>query len=218
MASDRFGAPMGVLFDLDGVLIDTEPVYTRIWQEIDARFPTGVDNFALKIKGTTLPDIMSRYYPDPDVDVEVRKMLEQSEKSMPYPLFDGAVAFLEELRREGIPAAIVTSSGDAKMSRLFGMYAGLRELFGAVVTDSMVSRSKPDPEGYILGAKLLDVPSQRCVVFEDSFNGLRAGRAAGGKVVALATTNPRESLEGLADDLIDSISEYNVEKMKALFR
>ena len=103
------------------------------------------------------------------------------------------------------------------MSRLFGMYAGLRELFGAVVTDSMVSRSKPDPEGYILGAKLLDVPSQRCVVFEDSFNGLRAGRAAGGKVVALATTNPRESLEGLADDLIDSISEYNVEKMKALF-
>lgn len=218
MAFDEPGATFGALFDLDGVLINTEPEYTRIWNEIDARFPTGVEGFALKIKGTTLPDIMSRYYPDPAVDAEVRVMLAESEEAMPYPLFEGVLPFLEALQEAGIPAAIVTSSGDAKMERLFGMYDGFRDLFGAVVTDSMVTRSKPDPEGYRLGATLIGVPSERCVVFEDSFNGLRAGRAAGGKVVALATSNPRDSLTDLADDIIDSFTDYSVEMMKALFR
>ncbi len=218
MASDAPCIGYGALFDLDGVLINTEPEYTRIWNEIDARFPTGVEGFALKIKGTTLPDIMARYYPDPDTDAEVRVMLAEREEAMPYPLFDGVLDFLQALAREGIPAAIVTSSGDVKMQRLFGMYPGFRDFFGAVVTDSMVTHSKPHPEGYLLGAAMLGVPSERCVVFEDSFNGLRAGRAAGGRVVALATSIPRNSLAGLADEIIDSFVTYSPEKMKALFR
>lgn len=218
MAYDASGALFGALFDLDGVLINTEPEYTRIWNEIDARFPTGVEGFALKIKGTTLPDIMARYYPDPDIDAEVRVMLAEREEAMPYPLFDGVVDFLEALADEGIPAAIVTSSGDVKMERLFGMYPGFRNYFGAVVTDSMVTHSKPHPEGYRLGASMIGVPSERCVVFEDSFNGLRAGRAAGGHVVALATSNPRESLADLADEIIDTFSTYTTANLKALFR
>ncbi|MDE6135182.1 MAG: HAD hydrolase-like protein, partial [Muribaculaceae bacterium] len=105
---------IAALFDLDGVLIDTEPVYTGIWSSIDKAFPTGVDNFALKIKGTTLPDILSGYFPAEQHSLVV-EMLKEKESKMDLPLFDGVEAFLGELRRAGIPAAIVTSSGDRKM-------------------------------------------------------------------------------------------------------
>ncbi len=204
------------LFDLDGVLIDTEPVYTRIWNDIDEVFPTGVDGFALRIKGTTLPNILGTYFPDPDTQDGVRRMLARSEETMEYPLFDGVMTFLNELKAAGIPAAIVTSSGDAKMERLFGAVPGFRECFADVITDSRVSRSKPDPEGYILGARALGAEPCDCFVFEDSFNGLRAGRASGATVIALSTSNPRESLEELADAVIDGFTDFDVESMLAI--
>ncbi|MDE6135794.1 MAG: HAD family hydrolase, partial [Muribaculaceae bacterium] len=126
------------------------------------------------------------------------------------PLFDGVEAFLGELRRAGIPAAIVTSRGDRKMERLFGMHPGVRELFDGVVTDSWVSRGKPDPECYLVAARELGVKPSDCYVFEDSFNGLKAGRAAGAKVIALTTSNPRESMEALADRVIDRLEDFSI--------
>lgn len=198
--------PAAALFDLDGVLIDTEPVYTRIWNEIDAVHPTGIDNFALKIKGNTLPRILSQYYPDPEVQAEVCRMLAEREATMEYPIFPGVEEFLCQLDRAGIPSAIVTSSGDAKMRRLFDANPTFAAHFSALITDSSVTHSKPHPEPYLKGAEALGVDPRRCIVFEDSFAGLQAGRAAGAKVVALATTNPRERLAEVADVVIDNFA------------
>ena len=177
------------LFDLDGVLIDTEPIYTRIWSDIESRFPTGIHDFALSIKGNTLPRILGEHF-EPDT-----------------------VRFLKSLAAAGVPAAIVTSSGDAKMERLFAMHAGLRELFGAVITDSWVSKGKPDPECYMIGARELGAKPEECVVFEDSYNGLKAGRAAGSYVVALSTTNPAEKLADLSDMVAGSLSEIDIDSL-----
>ncbi len=206
------------LFDLDGVLIDTEPIYTQIWSDINREYPTGVEDFALKIKGSTLPRILSGYYPDPATAAAVAGMLAEREENMTYPLFDGVMDFLAQLKEAGIPTAIVTSSGDAKMRRLFARTPGFRAMFSQVLTDSSVSRSKPDPQGYLLAAKLLGVPAGDCYVFEDSYNGLRAGMASGATVIALSTSNPAESLEGMSHAVIPSFVGFTVQKMLSVRR
>lgn len=191
------------LFDLDGVLIDSESTYTRIWDEIVSIYPTGIENFAYKIKGNTLERILEKYFPDKDIQEKVVKILKAREYAMDYPIFPGVIEFLTDLKDKGIPAAIVTSSGPVKMSKLFAAHPGFRDYFGAVLTDADVTRSKPDPEGYMKAAERLGVPASECIVFEDSYAGLQAGRSAGAMVAALATTNPRETLEDKADVVID---------------
>lgn len=197
------------LFDLDGVIVDTESIYTDFWDDIDRRYPTGVDNFARVIKGNTLARILETYF-DEDLRDEILVLLKEQEESMRYRLFDGVSDFLDRLIENGIPKAIVTSSNDRKMSKLFRQIPELRPKFEAIITDAMVERSKPDPQGYLIAAEKLGVDPSDCVVFEDSFAGLEAGRRAGAYVVALATTNPRESLYEKADEVIDSFIGYGL--------
>lgn len=194
-----------VLFDLDGVLIDSEGVYTDFWASIDRRFPTGVDDFARVIKGTTLPDILSTYFPDGAVREEVCALLRRQEEEMEYRPFPGAVELLRSLRRAGISTAIVTSSSLRKMQGLFGQHPELDILTDALVTDEDVEHSKPHPEGYLLAAARLGADPGDCVVVEDSLAGLRAGRAAGAFVVALTTTNPHSAVAPLADAVLPAV-------------
>lgn len=208
---------IAALFDLDGVLIDSESIYTVFWNRMNELFPTGIDNFSYVIKGTTLPQILDRYFPDPKVQAELRVYLKKQEAEMVYRIFPGVERFLKALKEKGIPTAIVTSSNDAKMKVLFDSLPGFRDYFDVVVTDTDVTRSKPDPQGYILAAERLGVPSVHCVVFEDSRAGLEAGRRAGGKVVAVATTLTHEDIAGCGDIVIDSFEELTPERVEALF-
>ncbi|MCH5222230.1 MAG: HAD family phosphatase [Muribaculaceae bacterium] len=205
--------PAAALFDLDGVLIDTEPEYTRIWDNIVLVHPTGIDNFALKIKGTTLPKILETYFPDTDIQHDVVRMIKEGEAAMAYPIFDGTEAFLQDLKDRGIPSAIVTSSGPVKMGRLFKALPGFRDYFDVVITDADISHSKPHPECYLTAAQRLGVDPKDCVVFEDSFAGLQSGSNAGATVVALATTNPAESLRDKADLVINNLSGLTVDSL-----
>lgn len=197
------------LFDLDGVLIDTEGIYYDFWAEIDRLYPTGIDDFASYIKGSTLKRIMD-YFKDEDVKADIVKRLDEQECNMKYVIFDGVVDFLEQLRAAGIPCAIVTSSNEDKMAKLFSQYKGFEDYFATVITDRQVTRSNPDPQGYLLAAERLQCNPANCVVFEDSFSGLEAGRRAGAYVVGLATTNTRESIQDKADLVIDGFKDIDV--------
>ncbi len=196
-----------VLFDLDGVLTDTEGTYTQFWSDVDRRYHTGIDNFALVIKGNTLDNILSTYFPDPDTQRLIRADLADFEAKMRYQLFDGVLPLLDVLKCNNIPAAIVTSSNSVKMDGLFAQLPGFRENFAAVITDEDISRSKPDPEGYILAAKRLGVDPTLCAVFEDSVAGVMAGKASGAFVVGVATTNTPDKLCDIADIVIGSMGE-----------
>ncbi len=198
------------LFDLDGVLIDSEGVYYDFWDDIEKRFPTGIPDFASAIKGSTLKKIME-YYPDPEVKKDVIELLKEQEQSMRYVIFDGVVPFLDELKKRDVPCAIVTSSNEDKLRKLFAQNEGFADHFDVVITDRQVTRSKPDPQGYLLAAERLGCDPSDCVVFEDSFSGLEAGRHAGAIVVGLATTNSRESIKGKADKIIDNFVGFSVE-------
>lgn len=197
------------LFDLDGVLIDSESVYTVFWDNIEKIYPTGIPDFANAIKGSTLSSIMD-LYPDSEVKANVLERLKEQERTMKFEIFDGVIDFLEDLKAHDIPCAIVTSSNERKMDKLFHQHPRFKDYFKVIVTDSQVTRSKPDPQGYLLAARQLDCDPANCCVFEDSYFGLEAGRRAGAKVVALSTTNPASTLEGKADKIIPSFKHLTV--------
>lgn len=183
---------IGFLFDLDGVLIDSERKYTEIWNGIDHVFPTGIENFATKIKGTTLENILSSYFPSSLIQDKVKKMLYEEENRMLYEYKEGAEELLKELKCMHIPAVLVTSSNGAKLSRLWMQLEDLEGYFQAIIDGDMVSRSKPDPQGYLLGAQAAGCVPEKCVVFEDSLQGVKAGNAAGAYVIGVAGTLPEE--------------------------
>lgn len=201
---------IGFLFDLDGVLIDSETQYTRIWNEINDCFPTGVSDFAYRIKGTTLESILANYF-SPDVRNEVINMLYARENAMQYEYCNGAESILSELGRRKIKKAIVTSSKKDKMSHLLQQHPEIELNVDTIIDADSVTKSKPDPQGYLLGAGRIGVPPEYCVVVEDSLQGIQAGKAAECYVVGLTGTFGRKALEGEADILLDSLEELDVD-------
>lgn len=196
------------LFDLDGVIVDTEPSYSIFWGGMGRDYNVGIDNFADVIKGTTLTQILERYFPE-EVREEVVEKLNQYERAMRYEIFPEVRDYLEGLRSRGVKCAIVTSSNLEKMDNLWTQQPWLREYFDVVITDEDVTLSKPDPQPYLIAAERLGIAPEDCVVYEDSYNGLLSGRRAGCRVVALATTNPRASLEDKADIVVDNLGQLS---------
>lgn len=197
------------LFDLDGVLIDSESGYTLIWNEIERLFPTGVENFSQKIKGTTLESILSTYFPSPYVREEVEHLLYEMENKMAYDYTDGARLLLDKLKLLKFPAVLVTSSNDIKLQHLWLQHPEMLNDFIAVIDGDMVRKSKPDPEGYLLGASKTGLNPSKCVVVEDSLQGVKAGKAAGAFVIGVAGTLPAEVLAPHSNIVVHSLKEID---------
>ena len=100
---------VGVLFDLDGVLIDSEDLYTEFWEGIEHIYPTNIPDFAHIIKGNALFKILNTYYPR-HLHQDIINRVHSFELNMVYPIYDGVIDFLEELKSRNLPCAIVTSS------------------------------------------------------------------------------------------------------------
>ena len=203
------------LFDLDGVLIDSETLYTQFWKRVGERHHLPSPTFAYDIKGTTLNDILTTHFPDPKVRADVDRLLHDFENEIVYPVFPGALEFVDALRAAGLKTVIVTSSDSKKMEFLFRQHPDFPTHFDAIVTACDVTHSKPHPEPYLVGASKAGVKPSECLVFEDARVGITAARRAGaGRIVALATTLPRHTLatQTEADVVIDdfaSITDLN---------
>lgn len=208
---DKPAINAGFLFDLDGVLIDSETAYSEIWTRIEREYPTGIEDFARKIKGTTLEKILSDNYPDASTRAKVEARLYELEGQMKYTPLPGAVELLSKLNGRGIPAVIVTSSNDKKMQHLWSDLPDFRQYFRKIVDGDMVTHSKPDPEGYLLGASLIDRKPEHCVVFEDSLQGVKAGHNSGAYVVGVAGTLPAETIAPYCDMVVDTLEDFDVE-------
>ena len=152
------------LFDLDGVLVDTEGTYTEFWGEIGKNYGKKA-TFANDIKGTTLTDILSTHFAEPETRKEIESKLHDFEDNMEFHLFPGVKEFLKELRRRGVKCAIVTSSDKRKMASLAKQHPDFASEMETVVIADDVQRSKPDPQGYLLAADRLGIAPELCVVF-----------------------------------------------------
>ena len=200
---------MIVLFDFDGVLVDTETQYTHMWDAIGVDL-LGEEGFGWKIKGQTLKQIYAAYVPDPQLQEAVTERLDEYERQMVYEFIPGVPEFLTALKEAGIPTAIVTSSNDKKMANVYRALPQLKSMVDMILTSEHFTRSKPDPECFLKGMELLGGTPEETVIFEDSIHGLTAARASGGKVVGLSTTFPAERITSLCDMVIQDFSELNI--------
>ena len=205
------------LFDLDGVLVDSERIYTKIWEAIEKQWPTGIENFTYKIKGTTLEDILERYFPK-EVRDDVTKELLRLEGMMIYGPLSGAIEFLDALRSRGIPIALVTSSNGLKMDHLWHDMPGFKEKFNVVITGDEVQCSKPDPEGYLAAAAALRVNPKRCAVFEDSLQGVKAGKAAGAFVIGVAGTLKASDIRPYSDIVVNAVADVYPDRLEEILK
>lgn len=194
------------LFDLDGVIVDTEPQYTEFWGAMGRIYHPEIPDFAYRIKGQTLTQITERWIAPEEVPGLVKK-LDEFESNMRFEFIPGALEYLAKLKNAGIKTALVTSSNAIKMTNVWKAHPALRELFDEVFTSENFKASKPDPDCYLLGARTFGCKPEECVVFEDSFAGVASGRAAGSFVVGLSTTNPKDALEPLCDIVVSDFKE-----------
>lgn len=201
------------LFDLDGVILDTESQYTIFWSRIMQEYK-GDASLALNIKGSTLESILTSYFSERQAEQEKIKLeLDSFEQEMKMNYIPGLPEFINDLKMHNVKCAVVTSSNKAKMQAVYLQHPELKTLFDEVLTAEQFSKSKPAPDPYLLGAEVFHTSPQNCFVFEDSFNGLASGRTAGMHVVGLATTNSAEKIRPYADIVIPDFTGMTYEKI-----
>ena len=212
---DKFKA---ALFDLDGVVFDTEPQYTVFWGGICRQYHPEHPGLEHEIKGQTLTQIYDRWFSGPLLSEQdsITARLNDYEQQMHYDYIAGFEPLIATLHHHGVKTAVVTSSNIPKMESVYRYQMGFCSLFDAILTSEDFERSKPDPDCYIKAAQRLETESDECIVFEDSFNGLKSGRAAGMTVVGLATTNTVQAIKPLSDLQLKDYDGLTFERLEAL--
>ena len=192
------------LFDLDGVVFDTEPQYSVFWGAQCREFHPEHPGLEHEIKGQTLVQIYDAWFSGELAEKQplITERLNKFEQQMDYIYVPGFEEYISQLRGKGVKTAVVTSSNQPKMEAVYQSHPEFRSMFDAILTSEDFERSKPDPDCYLKAAQRLGVEVGDCVVFEDSFNGLKSGRAAGMYVVGLSTTNPAEAIRPYCDEVI----------------
>lgn len=214
---ERRPAPAAVLFDLDGVLIDTESQYDVFWRQTGERYCPDTPRLDRLVKGITLAGILDRHFSH--LPESTRKEIETASHRFDLQLemipIPGAFPFLRALKQRNVKMGLVTSSGDAKLDLVFRTLP-LRELFDVVVSADRITEGKPHPMCYLLAAAELAVSPAQCVVFEDSAHGLAAARAAAMRVIGLTTTLPEADVRACTPETIANFSDTDA-VMRLLF-
>jgi mannitol-1-/sugar-/sorbitol-6-phosphatase len=203
----------GVLFDLDGVLVDSTPAVARVWAGWAHEHGFDPDEVVKKAHGRPSIATIRELLPNADHAAENREVerreIADIEDVVPLP---GAMELLQALPLDRW--AIVTSCTRALAAVRIGA-AGLPKP-KQMVTSTDVQHGKPDPEPYLKGAQILGVPAADCLVIEDAPAGIRAGKAAGARVLALRTTaSDAELQEAGADWIVDDCAELFLDSSAA---
>ena len=207
------------LFDLDGVVFDTEPQYTEFWGSQCRLYHPERPGLEQEIKGSTLTQIYDRWFSG-DLESEqpvITRRLDAFEAQMRYEYIAGFEQLIADLHAHGVKTAVVTSSNQPKMESVYRAQPQFKQLFDAILTSEDFEHSKPHPDCYLKAAARFNVKPSECIVFEDSFNGLKSGRAAGMKVVGLATTNPADSIAPLSDIQITDYQHTTYQSLNERF-
>lgn len=206
--------PIAALFDFDGVVMDTESQYSKFWKEMGKKYHPETENFELCVKGQTLKLIYDKYFAGMTAEQEtITEALNRFEEEMVYEYVPGVEEFIKDLQAHGVKTAVVTSSNNEKMEKVYRVHPELKTTFDKILTAEYFSKSKPDPDCYLLGAKVFDTVTDNCFVFEDSFNGLESGRRAEMTVIGLSTTNSRASIVDKADLVIPDFEGFTFARM-----
>ena len=203
-----------MVLDMDGVIVDSNPLHTEAWMLYNRRF--GIDAgeaLAERMYGRRNDEILRDFFGpqlSPEEIAAHGAAKEELYREMLGPrleeaLVPGVREFLQ--RHAGQPIGLATNAEPANVDFILDR-SGLRACFRVVVDGHQVRRPKPHPEIYLRAAGLLSVAPRNCIVFEDSFSGVQAARAAGARIVGLRTTH--RELPG-ADLAIDDFRSLELE-------
>ncbi len=204
----------GVIFDMDGLMFDSERVWGTLWEPALATFgltvPDGMPDAARGTTGDAALAVIRRFCgTDVDAEAVFAEFYRQAELAFArgVPPKPGLFGLLDYLTAQGIPMAVASSSPEALIRNNLDR-AGIADRFAAIVPGKQVARSKPAPDIFLEAARRLGTAPARTLVLEDSFPGVRAG-AAGGFVTVMVpdTMAPTDEIHTLATRVCASLSE-----------
>lgn len=225
MTSDP-SLPAAAIFDMDGVLVDSNPYHLQKWIDLlnERHIPYDESALPRQILGSRNdtafrtffgPQLSAREMQELGEELEAKFRRVFAPHAKPLP---GLRSLIEECQAQGVLMA-VASSAMTKNVEFIVEALGLRPYLRAIVTGDEVSHPKPDPEIYLKTAQKLGLAPSACVAFEDSFVGVEAAKRAGMKCVGIASTFPARELRAQtrADLVVLSFEELNLEVLRRLF-
>jgi beta-phosphoglucomutase family hydrolase len=210
-----------VLWDMDGVLIDTYEYHYRAWasvlQEDGILFDQTIFRQIFGLKNDQAIQILLGKVAAPEKILEIENKKETAFRQAiqgQVRLLPGVIGWLEGLHQQRILQAIATSAPKENINALLDE-THIRPYFSVIVAASGIP-GKPDPAVFLKAASLLDVPASNCLVIEDSTAGVQAAKRAGMKCIAVTTTHPVEHLSS-ADWVVRDLSQIPLERFRTFF-
>ncbi len=208
--------PQAFIFDMDGVILDSEPVHLKAIQDVFVAFGHALDiedmHGVVGCSDQEAFEALWHFLPEETRQIEVLLAHKQSQfeaQRHTIKLIDGFLPFIQAIRPRLQHIGLATSSVPEDQAWAFEAF-DLHPLFDVVVTAGDVTYTKPHPEPYLLAARQLGVAPAGCWVIEDSRNGIRAAKAARCTAIGLTTTFPASALrEAGADHVVTSYSEIH---------
>lgn len=217
--------PEAVIFDMDGVLINSEPIHCEIEKKLfDQLGIAVVEAVHRSYMGTSnefmYSDLKSRF----DLSESVRELIDIDEsfrceyfkRTEVINLNEGVISLLHEIKSAGLKLAVATSSSPA-IAKILLNRCKIASIFDAIVTTKEAGKSKPSPEVYLLAAQKIGVVPANCIVFEDSPNGLLAAKSAGMYCVAIQYDSELRQELSKADYLIRTFTGFTLSQLFEIF-
>ncbi len=213
----------GVIFDLDGVLIDSAAAHLESWRRLASRHGLSVSDaqFAHTF-GRQNRDIIPILWGRPLPPIEVAALADEKESAyrdivrgrIADITMPGAIALIQDCHEAGMKLAIGSSTPPENVELALSEM-GVAQLFSACVTSRDVTRGKPHPDVFLLAAEKIGIPAARCAVIEDAPSGIDAALAAGCPAVGLTSHHPREKLAH-AHVVVDSLTELTARRLSVM--
>lgn len=212
-----------VIFDMDGVIVDSNPYHKIVLRQFCESHGISLTEEEMKTRifGRTNKDWLTAVF-GKDISLEKLKDFEKEKESLWRKIYapeikpvKGLIAFLNQLKKYGIPRAVATSAPSVNVDFTLKK-TGTEAYFQTIVNGDEVKNGKPHPEIYLTISKKLGYPPNRCVVIEDSLSGVESARKAGCKVIGITTTHKREEFHG-TELVIDNFKDISLPDLERLF-
>jgi beta-phosphoglucomutase len=217
--------PEAVIFDMDGVLIDSEPLHVEIEKKLFSKLGIEVtEDVHRSYMGASndymYTDLRSRF----NLQESVMELMKRDElfrsdyfnQRETVPVNNGLVSLLNQIKSAGLKLAVATSSSPGIVNILLNK-CGIAPFFDAIVTTCEAGKSKPAPDVYLLAARIAGVSPANCIVFEDSPNGISAAKNAGMYCIAVQTDTVTFEELSRADFVIKSFRGMSLGKLIEIF-
>jgi beta-phosphoglucomutase len=212
----------GVIFDMDGVLIDSHPIHKRAWRKFFEMLDLTVSDRELDfvLDGRKKEDILRHFLGDvPDSDIREyghRKEMLFREEAMNIEPISGVMDLLQELTSQGIAIAVASCGSHSRVRYILDQLK-IRDRFEAIVTADDIKHGKPDPEVFCKAADVLGVEREDLLVCEDAVSGVKAAKAAGIRCLAVAEPyRASELLEAGADRVVSDFASVSLAELETI--